>query len=333
MYFQIETVLDQYGLKDAKISKGRGVLLCEKEQRLYALKEYDRSPKKADFLYQLGEFLQSRGIITDGLVENLNGEPVSEGVDGIRYTLHRWYRGRECDIRSRVDILGAVGWLARFHMVVREFSWEQKDAFLVQTPENEYERHNRELRKIYRFVAKRKQKSDYERLFLKSYPLFYQQCEELQALMQSKQEEGLSPWPGYGLCHGDFNYHNFLFSATRPVVVHFEKAEYDLQIFDFCNFKRKVMEKHGWDCQLGFDMLREYHRYCPMDEGTFWQMYMRLAYPEKFWKLANRYYVSNKTWISRQNCEKLEKEIAQNERRCRYLEELQKNNPIMFGKK
>ena len=49
---------------------------------------------------------------------------------------------------------------------------------------------------------------------------------------------------------------------------------------------------------------------------------IRLAYPEKFWKIANRYYNSHKAWLSGRNIEKLEKVVAQEDAREQFLQML-----------
>ena len=320
MYFQIETVLEKYDLEDARISKGRQVLLCEKNQKLYGLKEYFGTEKKAQFLYRLGQYLRENGFVMDGLIKTREDALLAEGVDGIFYTLHHWYRGRECDIKSRMEIMMAVSALARFHRLCRGFPVGEHLYGTMEDPLQEYARHTKELKKIYRFVTKRKKKSEYEVLFLSCFQEFFKQCEEIQEQMEQRQLHLSSE--AFHVCHGDFNHHNVLSVLGEPVFLHFEKAGYGLQIFDFCNFKRKVMEKYCWDESLGLEMLREYHRICPISEVEFWHMYYRLAYPEKFWKLADRYYVSNKAWISRQNYEKLEKELRQNPYRKQYMHRL-----------
>ena len=45
-----------------------------------------------------------------------------------------------------------------------------------------------------------------------------------------------------------------------------------------------------------------------------------MADPEKFWKIANRYYNTHKAWVSGRNIEKLEKFIRQEDERERFLE-------------
>ncbi len=50
------------------------------------------------------------------------------------------------------------------------------------------------------------------------------------------------------------------------------------------------------------------------------QLYYRFRYPEKFWKIVNFYYNSGKAWIPGRNLEKLEKLLAQEEEKVKFLE-------------
>lgn len=51
MYYQVEQVLEQQEPEIEKFYKGRGLLICEAKQGLFALKEYFGSAQKAEFLY------------------------------------------------------------------------------------------------------------------------------------------------------------------------------------------------------------------------------------------------------------------------------------------
>ena len=50
------------------------------------------------------------------------------------------------------------------------------------------------------------------------------------------------------------------------------------------------------------------------------QLYYRLAYPEKFWKIVNFYYNTGKAWIPGRNMEKIEKLFAQEREKQLFLE-------------
>ena len=108
MYYQIEQVLEQYDLGQAVVSKGRQMLLCETEDGPRALKIFNGRQAKAQLMYELGEFLYAQGMHTDGLMKTTEGELWAQGVDGVVYTLHRWYRGRECEAKNRGDVLRSV---------------------------------------------------------------------------------------------------------------------------------------------------------------------------------------------------------------------------------
>ena len=57
-----------------------------------------------------------------------------------------------------------------------------------------------------------------------------------------------------------------------------------------------------------------------MSAYAYIDLYYRLAYPEKFWKIVNFYYNSGKAWIPQRNQEKLDKLLAQEQQKKNFLE-------------
>ena len=155
-----------------------------------------------------------------------------------------------------------------------------------------------------------------------SFELFYEEAQKVVALQrQELQEHGEETVQQgiYGICHGDYNQHNVVFLRQGIAVLNFEKASYDVQVADLANFMRKILEKHNWNMGLGMDMLKAYNMIRKLDHQELDQLYIRLAYPEKFWKIANHYFNTSKAWVCGRNLEKLEKFIAQNEARESFL--------------
>lgn len=153
---------------------------------------------------------------------------------------------------------------------------------------------------------------------MESYHMFYEEAEQvinLQRQILAETDTG----EVYGICHGDYNQHNVVFHRQGIAVLNFEKASYDVQAGDLGNFMRKIMEKHNWNMGLGMDMLSAYQQERSMTPEEMKQLYIRLAYPEKFWKIANHYFNSSKAWVCGRNLEKLEKIIGQNEARESFL--------------
>lgn len=331
MYYQIEQVLEKQQFEVEKFYKGRGILICETPQGLFALKEFHGQMRKAEYLYQVGQFLQDKNISCDAMVKNQEGQLLTEGVDGCRYSAHRWVKGRECDSRSRLDIVMTVSFLAKFHGVSQGAAGlfpeqgEETGAGTSPGTESLYEncqRRDRELRRIRKYILTRKNKSDFERLFLKCFPEYIGQSGEV--LDALRDTDGNLKSHTLGLCHGDFNQHNVVIESGGMTLVHMEHMRYGVQMTDLANFLRKMLEKHEWSETLGLEMLREYDRIHPMRAADWKELYCRLCYPEKFWKIANHYFQSNKVWDSGKHYEKLRKENRQNFMRRRFLEALKR---------
>ena len=89
---------------------------------------------------------------------------------------------------------------------------------------------------------------------------------------------------------------------------------------DLSLFLRKVMEKNGWSKELGQYILQTYEKENSMTETQKYQLYYRLKYPEKFWKIVNYYNNSPKAWIPEKNWEKLKNLIVAEEVKNAYLE-------------
>lgn len=315
MFFMIEQVLNTYDFTVNRTLRGRGVLICYTDKGMYALKEFGGTQTKAEYLQNLGRYLTKNGLNVDEMIPNKEGNLIVMGPDGISYTMHHWYEGKECDIKCRGDILASAALLARMHQVLNGYS-QPPEGFDDQNAGAEYARHNRELKKIRSFVKNRRQKNEFERGFLTSFDLFWKQAEEVEREICQGRPENTSL---FGICHGNFNYHNVLFETNRMALLNFEQSGWGVQISDLSNFVRKIMEKHNWNERLGKEVIRTYERVRPLSEEEERQLYLRLAYPEKFWKIMNHYYNSNKVWVSGRNMEKLQKEIQQNEAREKFL--------------
>ena len=76
---------------------------------------------------------------------------------------------------------------------------------------------------------------------------------------------------------------------------------------------------HGY---LLAELLSAYERERPISARSWIDLYYRLAYPEKFWKIVNFYYNSGKAWIPGKNQEKLERVIEQEKGKQRFLDQI-----------
>ena len=306
------STLEQYDLTVKNTTRVRGAILCQTEEGLFILKEFRGSEKKIQKQQELLCTIQEGGGLADVFLENKEGNLVSRDKDNIPFTVQRWYEGRECDTKSREDIRKSIYTLANLHKMMK---LPVIPDYVEQSLENEYGRHNQEIRKIRKFIRKKGASSPFEKEFLASVEWFLNRGQEaLEQLQDSSYEEIRENALTEGhVCHGEYNQHNVLIMKNRTAVTNFGHWGFDVQMTDLYCFMRKILEKYNWDHELGREMLRAYHQEKRISPQEWENLRIRFLYPEKYWKIANYYYSHNKAWISEKNLEKLRKLVKQKE--------------------
>ncbi len=307
------STLEQYGLTAKKSLRTRGALLCYTEKGLFICREFEGSEKKLELQQQLLKTLWEAGCFVDRFLENEEGNLVSYDKDGIPFTLQYWFEGRECDTKSREDILKSVSTLARLHKIMHlpvEKDYQEKSL------KEEYLRHNQELRKIRKFIRSHGAVCSFEKDYLSSVEWFLERGEKALKMLDTASYETLreKAFADGCICHGEYNQHNVRITETGEAVTNFGHFCFDVQISDLYRFMRKILEKYEWDQNLAMGMLTAYNRENHISKEEWENLKVRFTYPEKYWKLSNYYFSHNKAWISEKNGEKLKKLIEQKEK-------------------
>ncbi len=318
MYDYGLSILEQYGLKADIYTRTRGGLLCRTDQGTVIIKEFKGNETKLERQQELLAKLTEKGHRVDIFVRNKEESLITRDKDNISYTMQCCYEGKECDTRSETEILTAVEKLAELH---KDMKMDPGEKEKIPDLETEYEKHNRELRKIRKFIRKKRPACVFEKKYLESAEDFLKNGEEaLEMLKSSNYQELRQKAEETGtVCHGEYNHHNVIFFRQGIAVTNFNRWSCDIQMKDFYGFMRKILEKHNWDTELAGRMLRTYHRKKGISREEWQYLKIRFAYPDKYWKLADYYYTHNKAWISARNTEKLRKLTEQKSRWERFI--------------
>ncbi|MDD6627455.1 MAG: CotS family spore coat protein [Lachnospiraceae bacterium] len=316
------SLLDQYEIEVNRTWKGRGAILCESDQGLLIMKEYAGPVEKVKFQdYLLKHIKESGAVRVESILRTKEGEMIVYDQDRVAYIVKTYCEGRECNHRDQQECGQAVRTLANLHKVSDLSGYEILQEQPVFHIEKEYEKHNRELKKVRRFLREKSQKTDFEIYLMKHYDYFLdialQITEELQYYAY---EEDSYEFPI--VCHGDYQYHNIIQTEAGTVLINFEKCVRDYPVRDLYLFLRKLLEKNNWSQTLGDMLLESYNRERPLTDRDYSQLYYRFAYPEKFWKIVNFYYNTGKAWIPDRNMEKIEKLFAQEREKQLFLENI-----------
>ncbi len=318
------SVLEQYDIGIYHTRRGRGAMLCETEAGLMLLKELHTSEKRLEMQSRLLDHIDEAGHMqAEVIIRNKEGMAVSRDRDETPYVLKRWFDARECDVRNEQEVLAAVRNLAKLHkhMQLDPITDEDRKMACAEDLICEYERHNREMKKVCNYIRNKRRKTEFEICFMQNFAEFFRQGEQaLERLRESAYEDlRLHSIESGLMCHGDYNHHNVLMLKKEIATTNFERCYIGVQVADLYQFMRKIMEKQNWNLELGRKMLDSYRSVRPLSNEEVWHLGLRLSYPEKFWKLGNHYYNSDKAWIPGKNIEKLEILARQNRAREIFL--------------
>ena len=249
-------VLEQYDIEVKSTRKTRGAILCDTNRGVLLLKEIKVSEKRIPALYELHEYLYGQGYEqTDRIILTREGRSFSQLNDGGKYVLKCWFAGRECDIKKSTELLSASSNLAKIHGVMCHEM--EHNVTPGESMKEEYFRHNRELKKVRKFMRGIAPKGAFEVAFLNCFEQMYQWASAASIELENSNYDQLYAESIKNCCmtHGEYNYHNILMlpggaDCTREpghiATTNFEKFKKNVQMEDLYYFLRKVMEKHGW---------------------------------------------------------------------------------------
>ena len=289
---------------------------CRKEKEQKKIAEIRRAIadgeelEKIAYIYELGE---SALEIALKQVE----KTIAEDADGLESEQNDTARMERPDC-----IEGATG----LRNTVRNMT-EQVECSVQEDcrMRNVFLRHNREIKKIQKYIAKVKKKNAFEMTFQKVAEQYLQKGMECVDMLEQMVagENGISMhsvWQRhYGICHGSYNHHNVILGEDTTAIVHFERFSKGNQLEDLYQFARKAMEKNHFDLVLLEDILQTYSKEISLEKEDYYYLYILFAYPEKFWKIANNYYNSNKAFMSPKYLEKLQTVILQEQEKQEML--------------
>lgn len=319
-------LLEQYEIEVLRTRKGRSAFLCDTDKGCLVFQEYRESAEQVRLQDALLHHLAGTcPVRTEEIIPSREGELLVTDADGVRYILKTRREGRECAVYDKAECTEAVRLLAKLHRCM-QLPADTPGIPVRFSPAKEYEKHNRELKKLRKYLRQKGQKQTFERNLLNECDYFLQQGLEV-AGEWGKYSEVFEKRTCAGtetemiaFCHGDFQYHNILMTGGGWFLVGFDHCQPDDPVRDLCLFLRKLMEKANWSVSLGRELLGAYEKERPLSAQSRIDLCYRLSYPEKFWKIANFYYNSKKAWIPGKNQEKLDKLIAQEKAKQEFLD-------------
>lgn len=314
-------ILCKYSFTVNRTGRAKGAVLLDTDDGYYLLKEYKGTQKHLEFEYRLLQDISQQGrILVDNIMEDSEGNIINKDEDGLKYIVRKWYDAKDMDSKNLSQVIKAAGALGMLHNELEQIRYDNtylSDFFNIDEIQkqlvNEFQRHNSELKRTRNFIRDKRRKNEFELMVLSSFQDFYREgMEVLEIFEKNNMRDFICDNIKKGsIIHGLFNYHNIIIAEEKMVITNFEHTKCGMQIRDLYDYMRKIMEKHGWNSEIGSKLINEYEKYRKISPMELKYLALKLKYPEKYWKILNHYNNNNKAWVPDKDIQKLKLVIEQ----------------------
>jgi CotS family spore coat protein len=244
------------------------------------------------------------------------------------YVVTDWIDGRECDFKKEEDLLEASETLARFHLCARNFMPDDNVKArndIGKLPYN-MEKRMMTLNKMRDIARKNNKKTEFDMLYLSNIEFY---------LNLSRQAVNFLNLDSYSkvcslaltdnvLCHHDYTYHNILFdNEHNSYIVDFEYCKSEIQIHDVATLIIKSLKRLNWDIRYAEMILERYNSINPLKYDDYNVLKTLLIFPQRFWRLANRYYYKEASWGEDTFIKKMKEIIQERSNYMKFIGELE----------
>ncbi len=320
--FEIER---QFQIKIDIIKANKGIYYLKTNKGERCLKKINYGPQKLLFVYGAKEHLISNGFTNvDRYFLNIDGEPYAL-VNEDLYTLSEWLEGRECDFHNIEEVKIASATLAKLHEASKGYDPPENSKLktdLGRWP-SLMEKRIKSLDKMRDMIRKKNNKSNFDLLYLKSME-FYKEIgrKALKTLKESSYEELCEITEAEkSFCHHDYTYHNIILDSDNNVsVIDFDYCKREIRAFDISNFMIKVLKRCNWNLDFAIAIIESYNEVSKLREDEYQVLYAYLLFPQRYWRLANRYYYNEVNWGQNTFASKLESIINERDNYLAFLD-------------
>ena len=319
-------IYEEFGLEIRSIVpyKDSHMLITSKGKKL--LKKIQFSPERLVFIHGAKEHLVENGFSNvDRYIESLNRQPYFTYEDS-NYCISDFIEGRECNFDNDTDLLNSALLLGNMHKASKGYippggCKEQDD--LGKLPAY-FKKRLDDIRKLKKLANRRK--SGLDHMFLEYVDYFSTLGEETLVELEKSAYFTLvdKARVNAGFCHHDVTHHNIICSTDRLSVINFDYCCFELRVYDVANFIRRKMRKCGWDAGKAVDILDRYSSVEALTYDELEVMKLMLKFPQKFWRVANKFYNSRRSWSERSFMGKLQEVVDEIEDHRKFMKEFEK---------
>lgn len=321
--FEIER---QFNIKIESIRPNKGVYHLNTDKGEKCLKRINYGTQKLLFVYGAKNHLLENGFNNiDKYSLNLDGEPYAV-VNEDLYTLSEWIDGRECDFHNIDEVKEAASNLARLHISSKGYEPPVNSKLKSDLERWPYlmEKRVKALDKMYDMARKKRDKSSFDLGYMKTMD-FYKKlgARAIKVLNDSSYVDICKETEEDKIfCHHDYTYHNIIIDGDNNYnVIDFDYCKREVKSYDICNFMIKVLKRNDWNLEFSKTIFDGYNKEWQLKEEEYRIIFAFLLFPQRFWRLANRYYYNEVNWGQAAFSGKLDELVEEQEKYLNFIEQ------------
>ncbi|KXG76174.1 CotS family spore coat protein [Thermotalea metallivorans] len=300
METKIGEIARRFGLKVSTIIPLRAVYLVDSNEGRFCLKKINYKEDKLLFLYGAKEYLAENGFDRTDRYRTVYRKPFVKYKDDL-YIMTKWIDGRECDFHNPLEIQEAARNLGRFHIaskgyVALENSKAKSD---LGKWTKIYLQRCEDLIYIKNLVKMKSVKDTVDTLFLRNVDTCYRMGLSAVQMLQGNGyfEQVEEEEKEYYLCHHDYTYHNIIVDMEgNQHVIDFDYCKYELRCYDLAHLIMRNIRRFYWDFDMAMELIDSYHQVRSLSDRELKLMATLFQFPQRFWRVCNRYYYEKYGW-------------------------------------
>lgn len=286
----IYKIVKQFNFKLKFFKKSKYMYICSTDKGIKVIKQTNIDCEKIIFLNDLKKHLCLNGFYH---IDNYNitssGLPYVN-IDDAIYIMTDYNKDGEeyefCDIFETRRVIETV---ARLHKATIGFDKSFKTKKNV-TILDVFEKKQKKLKDIKRFVNKQKNMSEFDFMFIKNFQYFYEKTQKSIEILKKYNYNDLNlNKQCQMICHNNLKEENIIISK-EIFLINFENVAQKHYINDLAMFILRYIRKHGKEFLSLNEILDIYNKINPIENKYLPILYAILNFPERYIDICKSFY-------------------------------------------
>jgi len=297
----IDVIAKEFGCKILYSKPLRAVNLAQTDRGLMIIKETCREPDKILYIHGLKEYLHEKGFTNlDRYLLSKYQLPFAIYEDRI-FVMENYIGGRECSFTNPYDRRAIVKALALLHNAGKGYMPATGAASRnsIGKWEKSYRKKIEDLTEFKELAGRKKKKSKLDIMFLEDVDFYIEMCwRGFDTLNNSRYDEICKKAKkDKTICHHDYTYHNLIIGLEGKVnVIDFDYSCHELPVYDLATLIQKILKRYSYDVDMALELIEDYCKIAPLCKDDFVLMLSLFEFPQKFWRITERYYREKADW-------------------------------------